>query len=360
MRVALVHDYFIQDGGAERVLMALHRLFPDAPIYTLLADPRTFPPGFAPKRLVTSPLQRLLPTSSWYPLVTNLMPQMVEQFDLSGYDLVFISSSSFGKGVIVPPGTRTICYLHTPTRFLWEDRHTYLQGRGWPWLAKWPLQAVFHRLRTWDHQAAQRPDTLLTNSRLSQARIQRYYQRSAEILHPPIELAQIPFQRTQAGRFWLTGGRLVAYKRFDLCIEAANHLRAPLKVFGEGPQLRALKRLAGPTVEFLGTVDEATKWALYRDAYAFLHPGVEDFGMTMLEAQASGTPVLASADGGALEIVEPGTTGILLPTATTAALMAAMRALPNKPFDPSQIRAHMQKFDLSAFTAAIRGYADPR
>ncbi len=359
MRVALVHDYFIQDGGAERVLMALHRLFPDAPIYTLLADPQTFPPGFAPKRLVTSPLQRWLPTRAWYPLVTSLMPRMVERFDLSGYDLVFISSSSFGKGVIVPPGTRTICYLHTPTRFLWEDRHAYLQGRGWPSFVKWPLEAAFHRLRTWDYQAAQRPDTLLTNSPLSQARIQRYYQRSANIVHPPIELAQIPFTRTNAGRFWLTGGRLVAYKRFDLCIEAANHLRAPLKIFGEGPQMPALKRLAGPTVEFLGTVDEATKWALYRDAYAFLHPGIEDFGMTMLEAQASGTPVIASAAGGALEIIEPGKTGAFLPTTTPIALIEAMRALPKMDYLPSEIRSRMAKFDLALFHATIRAYANP-
>lgn len=359
MRVALVHDYFIQDGGAERVLMALHRLFPDAPIYTLLADPRTFPPGFAPKRLVTSPLQRLLPTSSWYPLATSLMPDMVERFDLSGYDLVLISSSSFAKGVIVPPGTRTICYLHTPTRFLWEDRHAYLQGRGWPWLAKWPLQRAFHRLRTWDHLAAQRPDVLLTNSRLSQARIRRYYQRSAEILHPPVELANIPFQKAHTGRFWLTGGRLVGYKRFDLCVEAANALQAPLKIFGEGPQLHNLKRLAGPTVEFLGPVDEATKWTLYRDAHAFLHPGVEDFGMTMLEAQASGTPVLARAAGGALEIIEDGATGTLLPTTTSAALIEAMRAFPKTAFDPNRIRAQAERFDLPAFSAAIRAYADP-
>ncbi len=360
MRVALVHDYFIQDGGAERVLMALHRLFPDAPIYTLLADPRTFPPGFAPKRLVTSPLQRLLPDASWYPLVTTLMPQMVERFDLSGYDLAIISSSSFAKGVIAPPETRTVCYLHTPTRFLWEERHTYADGRQWPKLASWPLQNAFHRLRLWDHQAAQRPEALLTNSRLSQARIARYYQRSADILHPPIDLAQIPFQRAGSGRFWLTGGRLVGYKRFDLCIEAANEVRAPLKVFGDGPQLRSLKRMAGPTVEFLGQVDEPTKWALYRDAYAFLHPGVEDFGMTMLEAQASGTPVIATAAGGALEIVESGTSGLLLPTMTTAAFIQAMRRFAPAAYDPQRIRARMEPFDVRRFAETIQRYADPR
>lgn len=357
MRVALVHDYFVQDGGAERVFLALHRLFPEAPVFTLLADHKYFPPGFEPKRVFTSRLQKILPKTNWYPILTPLMPMAVEHLDLSSYDLAIISSSSFAKGIIAPPTTRTLCYLHTPTRFLWDARHTYGKDRGWPWLTHLPLKAAFHRLRGWDFMAAQRPQHLLTNSRLSQDRISRYYQRQADILHPPIDLEQIPFTRQSPGTFWLTGGRLVHYKRFDLCIEAANHLRAPLKIYGTGPDEARLKKLAGPTVEFLGRVNEAQKFELYRDARAFLHPQTEDFGMSMLEVQASGTPVIAYGKGGALETVSPGVSGIFLPTSTTAALIEAMQGFDPHQFDPNVIREHTRAFDLPNFAKAIYGYA---
>lgn len=354
MRIALVHDYFVQDGGAERVLVALHQLFPEAPVFTLLADTKRLPPGFQPKQLVTSRLQHILPNKDWYPLLTPFMPMATEHLDLSAFDLAFISSSSFAKGIIVPPKTRTICYLHTPTRFLWEARHTYAKDRGWPWLSHLALKASFHKLRTWDYLAAQRPQQLLTNSLLSQARIKRYYQREADILHPPINLAQIPFTRTERGRFWLTGGRLVSYKRFDLCIEAANMLRAPLKIYGTGPDLKRLKKMAGRTIEFLGQVSETKKYELYRDAIAFLHPHTEDFGITMLEVQASGTPVIAYGDGGALETIEPGVSGVLIPTSTTSALMEAMRTFDEARFNPATVRAQTQRFDLPIFAEKIR------
>ncbi|MBP7005661.1 glycosyltransferase [Patescibacteria group bacterium] len=358
MRIALVHDYFIQDGGAERVFVALHKLFPEAPVYTLIADPNTFPPGFAPKTLITSALQHLLPNKQWYPIATPLMPMATEGFDFSGFDRVIISSSGFMKGIIAPPEAKTLCYLHTPTRFLWEGRHSYAKGRGWPWIARLPLHYAFHRLRNWDHHAAQRPETLLTNSATSQARIQRYYQRAADVVHPPIDLREISCTRTDAGKFWLTGGRLVSYKRFDLCIEAANVLGAPLKVFGVGPQLSYLKKIAGPTVEFLGTVSDATKYELYRDAYAFLHAGVEDFGVTMIEAQASGTPVIAYAGGGALEIIPSVDTGALVNEQTPAAFAEAMRSFDPNIFDPAKIRLASQRFDINRFNEAILRYAN--
>lgn len=359
MRIALVHDYFVQDGGAERLLVALHQLFPEAPIFTLLADQKRLPPGLQPKRLITSGLQRLLPNKDWYPLLTPLMPMATEHIDVSGYDLAIISSSSFAKGIIVPPSTRTICYLHTPTRFLWEGRHTYAKDRGWPRLSHLALKASFYRLRTWDYLAAQRPQTLLTNGRLSQARIQRYYQRQADILHPPIHLDQIPFTRTNVGRFWLTGGRLVSYKRFDLCIQAANALRVPLKIYGTGPDLSRLKKMAGRTVEFLGHVSETKKYELYRDALAFLHPHTEDFGITMLEVQASGTPVIAFGEGGALEIIKHGTTGVLLATSTTSALIDAMRCFDPTPFDPTTIRTHTEPFDFPHFAKRVQEICAP-
>lgn len=356
MRIALVHDYFLQDGGAERVFAAWSRLFPDAPVFTLLADPRTFPEGFSPKTLSTSPLQRLFFGQWMYPALTPLMPMASEALDLSDFDCVLISSSSFAKGVIVPPHVKTLCYLHTPTRFLWEERHHYARHRGWPSLARLPLHGAFHLLRHWDVMAAQRPTQLLTNGRTSQARIRRYYQRESTILHPPVDLATIPFAPASNRSYWLTGGRLVPYKQFDQCILAANQLGAPLKIFGTGPEEARLKRLAGPTVEFLGRVNEAQKWELYQQAHGFLHPHIEDFGITILEALASGIPVLARGAGGALETVQDGLNGWHLKDSTAATLAQAMQERPTSSLDPAAIRASVEPFDLPHFQDALLRY----
>lgn len=354
MRIALVHDYFLQNGGAEQVLAHWSQMFPHAPIFTLLSDPRTFPEGFNPPTVYTSPLQSFLFGRWMYPVLTPLMPMAAEHLDVSGFDRVLISSSSFAKGLIVPPHVKTICYLHTPTRFFWEERHHYARERGWPRWARLPLHGAFHLMRGWDVLAAQRPTILLTNSKTSQARIRRYYGRDAEVLHPPIDLARIPEPSHREGRFWLTGGRLVPYKRFEQCVIAANHLGAPLKIFGEGPEKKRLQQLAGPTVEILGRVSETDKRSLYQQAIGFLHPHVEDFGITILEALAHGVPVLARGLGGALETIQPGINGLHLPTSTAQSLVQAMRALQPHSFDPEQIRASAHPFDLPRFSEAIQ------
>ncbi len=356
MRVALVHDYFVQDGGAERVLLAMHALFPQAPIFTLLADPAFLPNGIPSSRIQSSPLQPLLFHPKLFPLLTPLLPIAAEHLDLSAYDTVFVSSSSFAKGVITPPSTRVICYLHTPTRFLWEERHHYLKTRGWPKLARLPLHLAFHKLRAWDYAAAQRPATLLTNSALSQARITRYYGRSSDVVHPPIDLAHVPFQPKERSH-WLTGGRLVPYKRFDVSILAANSLRVPLKIFGTGPDEQRLKALAGPTIEFLGTISEARKWELFQSAHAFLHPHLEDFGMTILESLASGTPVIALGKGGALETLRKGENSVFIKETHPEELLRAMQVLCDMPFDPSRVRASAEPFDLPHFHKKLLSYA---
>lgn len=358
MRIALVHDYFLQDGGAERVVLAWQRLFPDAPIYTLLSNPHTLPEGLSDHRFVTSPLQRLLVHPSIYPALTPFMPMAVERFAFEAFDRVLISSSSFAKGIIAPPHVKTICYLHTPTRFFWEERHTYARERGWSKLARLPLHHAFHRLRLWDYIAAQRPSRILANSQLSQARIARYYSRSSEIVHPPIDLANIPFSSDRAPTFWITGGRLVPYKRFDLCIQAANALSAPLKIFGRGPDEARLRALAGSTVEFLGAVSDADKFALFRQAYAFLHPHIEDFGITILESLASGAPIIAYKAGGAQETVKEGVNGIFLRTSSASSLLEVMRTFNPHAFDPSAVRESARPFDLPRFNEQILRYVN--
>lgn len=356
MRIALVHDYFLQDGGAERVVLAWQRLFPRAPIYTLLSDPRTLPEGFDRERIRPSALQKLLVHPKVYPLLTPFMPMAVEQMDVRQFDRVLISTSSFAKGVIAPPHVKTICYMHTPTRFLWEERKRYAHDRGWPALSGLPIDHAFHRLRAWDYAAAQRPHQLLTNSRTSQARIARYYSRSAEIVSPPIDLATTPFIAQRSPRFWLTGGRLIPYKRFDLSIRAANFLHAPLKIFGCGPAERYLRSIAGPTVEFLGSITDQQKYQLMHQAYAFLHPHLEDFGMTALEALGSGTPVIAFDGGGAQETVQHGANGILLPTSSVASVLEAMRRFQPEAFDPTAVRESVRAFDLPRFEEQILRY----
>ena len=356
MRIALVHDYFLQDGGAERVLAQWSRMFPYAPVFTLLSDPRTFPEGFAPPVIHTSPLQSFMLGRWMYPALTPFMPMAAEHLDVSGFDCVLISSSSFAKGIIVPPHVKTICYLHTPTRFFWEERHQYARDRGWPRWARLPLHGAFHMMRGWDVLAAQRPTALLTNSKTSQARIRRYYGREAEILHPPIDLASIPLRQEARGSFWLTGGRLVPYKRFEQCILAANHVRAPLKIFGRGPDEARLRKLAGPTVEILGAVTEVRKHDLYRQAIGFLHPHVEDFGITILEALAHGTPVIARNAGGAQETIRHGVNGLHIPSSSAYSLVQAMQQLETIELDPNHIRSTAEPFDVPRFAERILRY----
>jgi glycosyltransferase involved in cell wall biosynthesis len=358
MRIALVHDYFVQDGGAERVVLALHRLFPDAPIFCLLNSPAHLPPGIPTSAITSSSLQTLFPHPRLFPLLTPFMPMAAESLDLSSFDLAIISSSSFAKGVIVPPQTKTLCYLHTPTRFLWEERHVYASGRGWPRLVQPFIDRAFHRLRAWDERAAQRSDILLTNSALSQARIARYYGRSADIIHPPVDLAAIPFAPKEQRDYWLTGGRLVSYKRFAIAIRAANTLGAPLKLFGSGPEERRLRAIAGPTVEFLGSITETQKYVLLGGARGFLHPHVEDFGMTMLESLASGTPVLAYHAGGAREVIRHQENGLFLKTSTPSALVRAMREMEHTSFDPVRVRASVESFALERFHERIQQAID--
>ncbi len=352
-RVALVHDYLVQDGGAERTLLALHEMYPRAPIFTLFHDPRRTHAGFKHADIRPSYLNDLPFARRHYQWYLPLMAGAIEDMDLSGYDLVISSSSSFAKGVIAAPDALNICYLHTPTRFLWQERVGYVNELPQPALIKRILPSVLHRLRTWDHLAASRPDVLLTNSRTSQSRIKRYYGRGSTVIAPPVDIERIPFSN-KPGTFWLTGGRLVAYKRFDLAVRAFAKLNLPLKIFGEGPELPKLKKLAGPKTEFLGHVTENEKLELFRDAIAFLHPQIEDFGITAVEAMAAGRPIIAFGQGGAAETVIDGTTGTYFEVQTWEDVSNAVMRFDPSRFDARRIRAHAETFAKPAFQNRMR------
>ena len=352
-RVALVHDYLVQDGGAERVLQAMQDIFPEAPTFTLFYDPERAHPDFRGKDIRTSMLARWPFAKRREEWLLPFMPMAAEHLDFTGFDVIISSSSSFAKGIIAPPGALHVCYLHTPTRFLWEDRMSYVNDLPQPAFVKRILPYYLHRLRMWDRLAAERPDVLVTNSETSRRRIHRYYGRDALVVHPPADVARIP-RTTSAGAYWLTGGRLVGYKRFDLTIRAFAKLGLPLKVFGIGPESTELKKIAGPKTEFLGRITDDEKIRLYTGCIGFIHPQIEDFGITAIEAMAAGKPVLAYGEGGARETMQPGVTGELIEVQSWEDIGDAIIRFDASKYDPVAIRAHAERFSKERFTERFR------
>ncbi|MHB8831146.1 MAG: glycosyltransferase [Patescibacteria group bacterium] len=348
LRIALVHDYLVQDGGAERVLAAFQRIFPQAKTHVIVHNPKCTHPDFKGKQITTSFLNDWPLAKSYYQWYLPALPVAVEHIDLSGYDLIISSSSSFAKGVITPAGSKHFCYLHTPTRFLWEQRIGYLADLPQPRIIRAALPWLLHRLRLWDKMAADRPDYLFTNSETSRKRIQRHYRREAEVIFPPVDIDRIPMSR-HLGDYWLAGGRLVAYKRFDLIIKAFAKLNVPLIIFGVGPELKKLKKLAGRRTKFVGAVSDEDKVKLYRRAIGFIHPQIEDFGITAIEAMAAGRPVIAFGQGGAAETVIPGKTGKFIECQAWEDIGdAVIRHRPDD-YKPEDIRQHAESFSFAAF-----------
>lgn len=355
MRVAFVHDYLIQDGGAERVLLAMRELYPDAPIFTLFFDPATSHPSFRKADVRPSFLNRLPFAKRHYQWYLPLMSQAVEQFDLSSYDLVISNTSNFAKGAIASPHGVHICYCHTPTRFLWQERMGYVNELPQPFIIKKILPPYLHWLRQWDQLAANRPDVLVTNSRTSQERIRRYYRRQATIIAPPVDIERIPLS-TNAGSYWLAGGRLVSYKRFDLIVKAFAKLNLQLKIFGIGPEEKKLRDIAGPRTEFLGRVSEEVKADLYGNAIAYIHPQIEDFGITAIEAMAAGKPVIAFGKGGASETVTNGVSGEYLEAQCWEDIGNAVIRFDPSRFSPAAIRACAEPFSKKRFLDEMRTF----
>jgi glycosyltransferase involved in cell wall biosynthesis len=357
MRVAIVHDYLNQYGGAERVLEALHALYPEAPVFTSIYDPGAMPPSYRAWDIRTSWIQKLPGWRRYFRHYMPLYPSVFESFDLSGYDLILSSSSAFAKGVIPPPSSRHICYCHTPMRFAWRT-HAYVEReriRGLPRLVL-PIMLTYFRL--WDVVTAARVDTFVANSRTVAARIRRYYGRDSIVISPPVELP--PFRPGIPDDFYLAGGRLIPYKRIDLAVRAFTALGLPLKVFGEGRDCPELEAIAGPNVEFLGYVSEECRRDLLARCRAFIFPGEEDFGITPLEAMAAGRPVIAYAGGGALETVVDGVTGRFFNEPTAAALAAAVAQSKRDAYDPATIRRHAEGFGADVFLERMRALIEER
>lgn len=351
VRIALVHDYLNQYGGAERVLEALHALYPQAPVYTSLFDRRVMPALFRTWDIRPSFLQRLPTRLGVARLYFALYPRAFASFDLRGYDLVLSSSSAYAKGIFPAPGACHICYCHNPARFLWNTA-AYLEQERIGRLGSRLLEPVLARLRRWDLASNERVHAFIANSQTVAGRIARFYQRESTVIHPPVAVSSFPLAR-ERGEYFLTGGRLVPHKRFDLAVAACTRLGLPLIVFGRGRALPQLQALAGPTVRFAGPVSEEELRRLYCGCRALLFPSEEDFGISPLEAMACGRPVIAYAAGGALETILPGRTGLFFSPQETGALAEALSSFGDGDFDPAEIRRHAEQFDVAIFQERI-------
>lgn len=362
MRVALVHDYLIQAGGAERVLAALHRMFPQAPIYTTIADREVLGSLLPGAEVHTSWMQRLPGLKRHFRKYVLLYPAAVESLDLRGYDLVLSSSSAFAKGAIADPDACHVCYCHTPMRFGW-NLEAYAAREEWGPALRRLLPVLVERLRRWDLRTAARPTVYLANSTAVAARIARCYGRPARVVHPPVEVERI---RAGAGpgEYFLVVSRLVPYKRVDLAVEAFTALARPLVVIGDGPARRALERIAGPSVRFLGRLPDEEVARYYAGARAVVFPGEEDFGIVPLEANAAGRPVIAYQAGGALDTVVDGQTGVFFRTQTVDAVCLAVRECEERAWRSGALRRHAEAFREEIFRArlleAIRGVLGAR
>jgi glycosyltransferase involved in cell wall biosynthesis len=356
MKVAIVHDWLNQNGGAERVLEEFHAMYPDAPIFTTMYDPDRMPAAYKQWDIRTTWMQRLPMVTKKHQVYMPLYPMALESLDLAGYDLVISSSSAFCHGVLTRPETCHICYCYTPTRFMW-NYFDYVKREG---LAKWQqrlLAPQLLRLRQWDRVSADRVDYWIGISNLVQQRIAKFYRRTSDVIFPPVDTSRFT-PETSYDDYYLVLSRLIPYKRIDLAIEACNRTKSRLLIAGSGRETERLKKLAGPTVEFLGRVPEEQLSSLYARCQAFLFPGEEDFGLTPLEANAAGRPVIAYKAGGTLDTVVPGVSGEYFTEQTVDNLAAALTAFNPDAYDPKRIRSHAETFDTKVFRERFGAFVE--
>lgn len=356
MKLALVHDYLIQDGGAERVLRAFASIWPAAPIFVLYYDRKRWP-NFRGRDIRTSVLQKMPGAIRYYRWTLPLMPAATEHHDLTEFDVVLSSASAFAKGIVTRPDALHICYCHTPTRYLWTDTHSYIKDLRTNRGIKFLLPFMLTSLRMWDRMSAVRVDKFIANSSTVAKRIRKYYERASDVIYPPVDCSQF-YISEKASNYYLAGGRLVAYKRFDLVIEVFNRLGWPLIIFGTGPYEDRLRKMAKNNIQFLGHVSDDEKTKLLSECLAFIHPQLEDFGLLPLEAMASGRPVIAYGRGGALESVADGKTGIFFPEQTWEALLDTVINFKPEQYEPRTIRAWAEQFDLKKFNARLQEYVE--
>lgn len=350
-RIALVHDYFVQMGGAERVAEAMHESFPSAPMYTTVALPHSLPQRLRMADIRTSPLQHLPSIERRFRHYFMLYPFAIENFDLSEYDLIFSSSSGYAKGVRRRRNAIHVCYCHTPMRWVWRY-DDYVARERFGRLERTLLPAMLWPLRQWDLRAARQPNYYIANSRLVADRIKKIYGREAHVIPPPIDVNRFHMSN-EIDDYYLVLSRLMPYKRIDLAIEACKRMNRRLIVIGDGPDRKRLEKLGDDRIEFLGRQPDKIVNYYAARCRALLFPGEEDFGMAPLEANAAGRPVIAYRAGGAVETVEENVTGVFFDQPTSVSLGEAIEKFEGQRFDQYTLRRHAEKFDRSVFTFRV-------
>jgi glycosyltransferase involved in cell wall biosynthesis len=350
LKAVLSHDWLTGMRGGERVLEILCDAFPEAPLYSLIHQPRAISAGINRHSIYTSWLQRLPGIAGYYRHLLPLFPLAIRGFAPPPADLLISTHHCVAKAIRPPPGCRHLCYCFTPMRYAWLFRAEYLGRNPLKRILAAPLLAW---LRRWDRATAARVDRFVAISRHVQARIRAFYGREADVVYPPVELARWTPGPPAPGGFDLVVSALVPYKRLDLAVRAYAQLGFPLKIVGVGGEFKRLRAMAPANVEFLGWQSDAAILALYRGCRALVFPGEEDFGLVPLEAQACGRPVIAYARGGALETVVPDQTGVFFAEQTAESLAAAVARGAGMRWDPAAIRANAERFGVESFIAGL-------
>jgi glycosyltransferase involved in cell wall biosynthesis len=357
-RVAVVHEWLTIPGGSEQVVVELLEMFPHAELFTSIYDPAPWPEQITGRPVHASYLSRLPGARAHYRRLLPLMDRAYRAFDLSRFDLVLSSNHACAKNVRTPPGALHVCYCHTPMRYAWEE--DFLEGEDVGRLTRLALPLLLGRLRRQDLRGAASPDVFVANSRHVAERIERCYGRTAEVVHPPVDVEHFLALPRSPADFYLVFGRVVPYKRVDLAVAACARLEVALKVAGDGRALEAVRAQAPPgsSVEFLGRVGERERDELLSGARALLFGGEEDFGIVPVEAQAAGVPVIAYRVGGAAETVLDGRTGVLFDEQSPAGLSRAIERFEGLALDEADVRASAARFGRERFRREMAAVID--
>lgn len=360
MKLALVHDWLNQMGGAEDVLLELSKMYPTSPIYTSIFAPDLLPPAFRALPIQTLWMDKLPAIHKHHQPYLPLYPLAWGGLTLKGYDVVLTNKSGFCHGLYVDDNTVHICYCLAPTRYVWQFEH-YVAREGMGAVIQTALRPVISLMKRWDYAAAQRVHHFIAISSEIKERIQTYYKRDSVVIFPPTDTERFAAARTNTiGDYFLVVSRLIPYKRIDLAVRACTALGLPLKVGGRGRDLDKLKAIAGPTVEFLGFVPDDELPALMAGCKAFLFPGFEDFGITPVQAQAAGRPVIAYGAGGALDTIKAGITGELFTEQTVESLSAVLQRFDPANYDAGACQDHARLFDVSVFRAQLSAFINEK
>lgn len=352
-KVALVHDWLTNMGGAERVVINFKEIFKDAPIYTTLYNGKNLDKQLQNIDVHTSFLQNIRGAKKKHQKYFPLMPMAFESFDLNEYDIVLSSSSSCAKGVITNPETMHVCYCHSPMRYGWEFYYEYTKDmKG---IKKKLIKYFMNYMRIWDVTSANRVDYFIANSENVARRIWKHYKRESVVIHPPVRCKLFNISDIDEDYF-LVVSRLVEYKRIDLAVKAFNDLGLPLVIIGDGPEKEKLKSIAKDNIKFLGRQPDEVIKEYYSKCRAFIFPGEEDFGITPLEAQASGRPVIAYGKGGALETVINGKTGLFFKEQKAEYIIECIKKFEKMQFNKDDIRRHAEEFDEEIFKEKISNF----